>query len=344
MLAEKLAQMVLGNASHAIIEVSSIALARRELAGTRLDAAVLTNIREDHLGFHGSSQNYRRANARLLRYLKPTGFAIINADDPTSNRLLDQLDCPTLTIGIKQSAEIRGKLIERNASEQMFLMTAGNESAVVRTSSVGNQHVYNCLTAAAVGLACGIDLNTIVRGLESVSLIPGRMERVDCGQPFDVWIDSARSPRQLATAINSIHQVTDGNIWCVCSTTDDQTKEERRMMGRIVEKTIHRPVITNTVVDQSTDYEPTHQVLDGFNHPSRAQICPNRIRAIEWALQQCQPGDALIITGRGEKPIATVGDNKWEISDRDVCQAWLYDRGSGTDREDPPIYNINDFR
>ncbi len=282
---------------------------------------------------------------RLFQYLKPAGLAIINADDPTSHRLLDQLDCPTLTIAIKQAAEINGKLLERSPSEQMFMITAGNESAVVRSSIIGNQHIYNCLSAAAVGLASGIDLPTITRGLESVSRIPGRMERVDCGQPFGVWIDSSRSPRQLATAINSVHQVTEGRVWCVCSTTETQTREERRLMGRIVEKTVHQPVITKATVDQAVDFEPAHQVLDGFSRPSRAQIVPNRIRAIEWVLERCEPGDSLVITGRGERPIATVGAKKWHVSDRDVCQAWLYDQGQSLfPSEDPPIFNINDFR
>ncbi len=112
-----------------------------------------------------------------------------------------------------------------------------------------------------------------------------------------------------------------------------------------MEKAIDQPVITNAEVNKHTDYEPTHQVLDGFENPAKAQLIPNRFNAIEWALSQAQPNDAVLIAGCGDRPIACVGENHWEISDRDVCQAWLYDRVSwGQMSVEPKIFNIEDFR
>jgi UDP-N-acetylmuramoyl-L-alanyl-D-glutamate--2,6-diaminopimelate ligase len=254
-----------------------------------------------------------------------------------------------LTIGIKQEADVTASLVERSPSEQTFMITAGSDSIPVRTSIIGDQHIYNCLTAMAVGLASGFDLSTIARGLESAGNIPGRLERIECGQPFGVWIDSARSTGQLANAIRSLRQVTQGKVWCVCSIEEGQTELHRRRMGEVVERAADQAIITHASVDQVVDYEPAHQVLDGFSDPSKAQLIPNRFKAIEWTLQNAKPGDAVLVAGCGERPFALVGEHKWTISDRDVCQAWLYDNATLSPGEmkpfgDQQIFNIDDYR
>lgn len=347
-LAEQLTQMVMADCQCAVIETPSVALAKRCLSGVSLDIAVLTNIRQNHLHQHGSPSNYRRAKMRLLDQLKPSGLAILNADDPTTHFLLDEIETPVLTIGIKQEAEVSAAVIERTGSEQTFMITAGSESIPVRTSIIGDQHIYNCLAATAVGLAANIELSTIARGLESAGNIPGRLERIECGQSFGVWVDSARSTGQLATAIKALRQVTQGKLWCICSTEEGQTKTHRQRMGEIIERAADQAVITRAAADQHIDYEPVHQVLDGFSDPEKAQLIPNRFKAIEWTLQQAKPGDAVLVAGCGERPFALIGDQNWTITDRDVCQAWLYDHASLSPDETkadfgPQIYNINDY-
>ncbi|MEL7500522.1 MAG: UDP-N-acetylmuramyl-tripeptide synthetase [Planctomycetota bacterium] len=348
-LAQQLTQMALANCHTAVFEVSSIALAKRSLAGVDLDIAVLTNIRQGTPGFHGSPKNYRRAILRLLDHLKPGGVVAVNADDPTCHFLLKAIDQPTLTFGMKQEANVTGVLIERTPSEQTFLIKAGSDSVPVKTAIVGDQHILNCLAAAAVGLAQGIDLVTIASGLGQVDAIPGRLERVECGQDFGVWIDSAKSPSQLATAVRTIKQITQGKLWCVASISDDQTVEMRNRMGEVLERAADRCVLTKNALEQVIDYEPMHQVLDGFESPGGAELIPNRFRAIEWVLQRAKPGDAVLITGCGEQPFALVGDENWTIGDRDVCEAWLYDNASLSPidvnlGDGPDTFHIDDYR
>ncbi|MFK7768583.1 MAG: Mur ligase family protein [Mariniblastus sp.] len=348
-IAEQLTQMVLAECQAAVVEIPSVSLAKRCLSGVDLDVAVLTNIRSHDDEIHGSAANYQRAQMRVLDQLKPTGFAVLNADDPTTHFLLKKIDKPVLTIGMKQESDVTARVIERTQSEQTFMISAGSESIPVRTSIIGDQHVYNCLTATAVGLASGIDLSTIAKGLEMGGNIPGRLERVECGQSFGVWIDSARTTGQLATAIRSIKQVTKGKVWCICSLDESQSKQHRRRIGEVVEKAADRAVITRTSVNQAIDYEPAHQILDGFDDPESAQLIPNRFKAIEWTLQQAKPEDAILVTGCGDRPFALIGEHNWTISDRDVCQAWLYDNASLSPECSQPaygedIYNIDDYR
>jgi UDP-N-acetylmuramoyl-L-alanyl-D-glutamate--2,6-diaminopimelate ligase len=349
-LAELLTQMVLCDCENAVVEIPSVALAKRSLSGVELDIAVITNIRQDHLQFHGSPQNYRRAKMRLLDQLKPTGVAILNMDDPTTHFLLENIKKPVLTVGIKQESDVRARLIEREKNQQTIMISAGSESALVRTSIIGDQHIYNCLSATAVGLLRGIDLATIAKGLEQVGSIPGRLERVECGQAYGVWIDSARSTSQLATAIRTLKQVTKGKLWCICSTEDGQSDLQRKRMGEIAERAADEVIITKSSVEMIADYEPTHQVLDGFSKPGKAQIIPSRFKAIEYALKHAKPGDGVLVTGCGEKPFALVGQHSWTITDRDVCQAWLYDNASiepdfnQVKSVKAQVFNIDDYR
>ena len=349
-LAQQLSRMVLSNCTNAVVEIPSVALAKRCLAGVEVDVAVITNIRKNHLKFHGSTENYRRAKMRLLEQLKPRGLAILNADDPTTYFLLDQITQPVLTIGMKQDAEVTARLIERTKSEQTFLVIAGSESIPVRTTIIGDQHIYNCLAAVAVGLSVGLDLSTIAKGLETTGNIPGRLERVECGQSFGLWIDSARSPGQLANALRTIKQVTDGEVWCVCSTDQGQSEIQRRRIGEVVERAAHKVVITRTTAQEAVDFEPAHQMLDGFENPENARLLPSRFKAIQWVLENAKPNDAVLVSGCGERPFALIGEEHWTITDRDVCQAWLYDHAEivGKKQESTfasnQIFNIDDFR
>lgn len=348
-LAQQLTQMALANCQAAVVELPSTALAQRSNAGVELDIAVLTNIRSSGLEFHGSVQNYRRAQSRLLQQLKPDGMAILNADDPTSHFLLSKIKTPTLTFGMKQEANVTATLVRRNESGQTFLLMAGGESVPVRTQAIGDHHIQNCLAAAAVGLAMGLDLTCIATGLNRSSGVPGRMEKIDCGQDYGVWVDSAHTPNQLANALQSVKQVADGDVWALCSVNSDQSQETRRQLGEVADRSKVNVILSKNGPSETVDFEPIHQVLDGFDSPGEARIIPNRFKAIEWVLENAKPGDAVVITGCGDRPFATVGDDSWTINDRDVCEAWLYDNASlaPMDSEgglEPGIYNIDDYR
>lgn len=349
-LASQLTQMALAKCDSAVVELSSTALAQRSTAGIDLDVAVLTNVRSSALEIHGNITNYRRAQARLLQQLKPTGVAVINADDPTSHFMLEQIKTPTLTFGMKQDANVTATLVNRSRTEQTFLLMAGGQSVPVKTKVIGDHHIQNCLAAAAVGLAMGIDLFAIATGLNRSEAMPGRMEQLDCGQEFGVWVDAAKTPNQLANAIQSIKQVTTGRVWVLCS-VDPQSDDRslRRQIGEVVDRSKVEIVLTNTQAGGANDLEPMHQVLDGVSKPGRAELIPNRFKAIEWTLQKAAPGDAVLVSGCGNQPFALVGEDSWTINDRDVCEAWLYDNASLAPVTpegglEPGIYNIDDYR
>ncbi len=322
-LARWLARMVVNGCSHAVLEASSEALASRHLAGVELDAAILTNVRREHLDLHGSLKNYRRVKQRLFEHLKPGGFAIVNADDPESRFILPEINAPVITVGIHQEAQLQAQLLERCPSEQTFLFLAGQETVPVRTKIIGDSFIYNCLSAAAVGLVMGLDLTDIVRGLEALEQVPGRLERIECGQEFSVFVDQAHTPVTLAAALHALKQVTTGRLICVYGATAWQDGQQRAALGHVAERTADLGIITSNNPGHEAPLQIAHDILDGFKDPGRAHIIPDRAKAIQWALGEAQPGDTVLIAGKGDQRYQIIGQRPMRFDDCEVARRWL---------------------
>lgn len=328
-LARWLGRMVANGCSHAVLEVSSHGLDQSRVAGIEFDVACVTNVRRDHLDYHGSILDYRMTKSRLLDYLAGEGFAVINADDRTSASYLARITGPVLTIGMDSAAEVSATLIERFISEQTFLLTAGSETVPVRTRMIGKHHVYNCLVAAAVGLAYGIDLATVVRGLEAVDHVPGRLQRLECGQPFGVFVDYAHTPDALTGSLETLRDVIEGRLICVFGAGGDRDREKRPLMGQAVEREADLAVVTT---DNPRTEDPARirdDVLQGFLRPDDVAVIADRAEAIRWALDQAQEGDCVLIAGRGHEKHQIVGQERIPLDDREVTRRWLYEMEVG---------------
>ena len=333
-IARILKQAVDNGCSHAVLEVSSEALAKRTTSGLDWDVAVLTNVRRDHLDLHGTLPNYQRAKARLFQQLAPRGCAILNLDDVTSRNLLPTIDHPALTTGIQTDAQIGACLIEQFPSEQTFILTAGNESVPVRTSIIGSPHVTNCLAAAGAGLSVGIDLPTIARGLEAVPALPGRLERVECGQEFSLFVDRADTADQLAATLRALRSVIPGRLICVYGARASHSRTVRAELGSVVERLADLEVITNDNPGIQPHFQIVHDILDGYRRPAKARVMPSRGNAITWALQQAQRGDCVLIAGKGDRCGQQLSGGWMPWDDREYARSQLYAAAAPSER--PP--------
>jgi UDP-N-acetylmuramoyl-L-alanyl-D-glutamate--2,6-diaminopimelate ligase len=331
-LASWMARMVANGCSHAVMEVSSHALDQQRVAGVDFDAACVTNVRRDHLDYHGTLRRYRKAKARLFEHLAPEGFAIVNIDDPVAESLLTQIDGPVLSVGIEGAAEITANVVERFVSEQTFLLSAGDETHVVRTPLIGAHNVTNCLLAAAVGMVYSIDLPTIVGGLQAIERIPGRLERVECGQPFAVFVDYAHTPDALSASLSTLREVTRGRLICVFGAGGDRDKSKRGMMGRAVEAESDLAVVTSDNPRGEAPRAIVAQILAGCRRPAAMQTIVDRREAIEWALAQARAGDCVLIAGKGHETYQIIGNRQFEFDDREVARRWLYQSPPALDR------------
>ena len=330
-LASWLARCLSNHCQHAVLEISSHALCQSRVAGVELDAVCITNLRHDHLDYHGSVANYHRAKAKIFDYLRPGRIAVINADDPFSADLVKHHDGPVLTAGLQEGADITATVIERIRGEQTFLLTAGDDIMPVRTRIVGDHHVQNCLLAAAMGLAYEIDLPTIVRGLESVDEIPGRMEQLDCGQPFGVYVDYAHTADALATTLQALREVTPGRVLCVFGAGGDRDTTKRSGMGRAVAEHADHGYITCDNPRRENPLKIIREIMRGCNRSGCMTIEPNRQSAIELALSQAREGDTVLIAGKGHECYQIFGDEKFPFDDRVIARHWLYNAALQSD-------------
>ncbi len=327
-LAEWLGRMATAGCDSAVLELSSRALAERRASGIELDAAVLTNIRRDHLDLHNTPRGYRKAKRLLSSLLKTGGIAVVNADDHHCRNLLPKLRSATLTYALHAEADVTATVIERHASEQTFVLSAGSDAIPVRTRMIGDHHVSNCLAAAAVGLVSGIELTTIVQGLEAIDRVPGRLERLECGQSFGVYVDAAASPETLALSVRAVRRVTSGRVIVVAGCTGGGDRTIRPLVGRVLEKGASLPILTSNDPRQEEPLAIVHDMLDGFNRPHKAHVLPGRAEAIRFALSQAREGDSVLITGKGDRTGQIIGRKRLAHDDREIACQWLYERGA----------------
>lgn len=321
-LADLLHQMVENGCTHAIIEVSSRGVDEERIGGLKFDAVCLTNIRRDHLDIHKSVDTYRRAKMRIFDYAKPDAVVICNSDDRVTSAVLHLIQNPAMTIGMNpDTAMITGMRVEQSRAEQTFYIVAGSDAIPVRSKIIGNEHIYNCLTAAALGVSWGIDIKTVVRGIERIEHIPGRFERIDCGQPFSVFVDNADTPESFASILKTLRDVTEGTLYCVLSAPEDRDRSKRPLMGRLAESLSDVVIVTSNRDESDTD--SMNDLLHGMETPSRnVQKIRRRCEAITWALSNASPEDAVVVVGSDIRPDA---DPEEVVTDRQFVRHWLYE-------------------
>lgn len=323
-LAHWLARMADAGCSHAVVEISSHAIAQRRIAGMELAAACLTNLGRDHLDYHGTLLNYHRIKSRIFEYLGPAGVAVINADDAASLEYAPLIPGGVLSVAMHKPANVTAALVERCKSEQTFLLTAGEMTAAVRTRMIGDHHISNCLVAAAVGLAEGIDLPTIARGLENTTHVAGRLERLECGQPFGVYVDYAHTGDALAVALDAVREVTAGRLICVFGAGGNRDTRKRPLMGRAVEKRADVAIVTTDNPRYEDPQTIAAEVIAGFERPGEARDVPDRAEAIHYALSLATADDCVVIAGRGHESYQIIGGERRRLDDRDVARRYLY--------------------
>ena len=206
----------------------------------------------------------------------------------------------------------------------------------VRTRIIGDPHIGFCLQATAVALASGLDLALIASGLESIDDLPGCLERVECGQPFSVFVDRCRSPHALSRTLHTLRQVTTGRLICVVGPSGEIDPSQRPLFGRVAEKASDVTIITGNNPRNEHPLQIAHDVLDGYGRPDRAIVCPDRQRAIHSALGQAAAGDTVLISGKGHDTLQHLESQVVVFDDHQVAADWLYETTTQQDQPQSP--------
>jgi UDP-N-acetylmuramoyl-L-alanyl-D-glutamate--2,6-diaminopimelate ligase len=321
----------------ALIEVSSHALVLQRVRGCHFDAVVLTNITQDHLDFHGTMEAYVAAKRRLFEP-EPQGYAgpetrrILNLDDERGREWARQ-DWPHLwTYGFAPEAEVRAVQVHLTPQGSRFrVVERGEDRGEIHLNLLGRYNVVNALAAAATARARGYDWEVIREGLQAVRRVPGRLERIEEGQPFSVLVDYAHTPDALQRVLRTVREVTPRRVIVVFGCGGDRDRKKRPLMGRIGAEESDVCILTS---DNPRTEDPKRIVDDieaGLPPHPRARVYRevDRERAIALALELAQPGDTVLIAGKGHETVQIIGRERRPFDDREVVRRRLRLRGGG---------------
>ncbi len=323
-----LARAVTAGCTHAVVEATSHALMLDRLRGCHVDAGVFTNLTSDHLDFHGTPENYRAAKARLFQGLGhypkgniPKGnikpAAILNRDDDAYAYMRDAGAADVTSYGLHPEADVRAHDVAVTAEGIRFRVTApdGGHAVTARSPMTGRFNVYNLLAALAYAHTQGIGLEAAAEALSAAPGVPGRMRRVDAGQPYTVVVDYAHTPDSLTKVLDELRAVTPGRLIAVFGSAGERDRGKRPVMGRIAAERCEAVVLT----DEDPRLEDRLTIIEEIAAGARAAgardertllLRPDRREAIGTAVRLARPGDTILLAGKGHESCIIVGTEK----------------------------------
>ncbi len=330
-LSKWLSAMVSRGTTHAAIELSSHALDQDRTAGTHLDVAVITNVTQDHFDYHQDHESYLSSKLRIVEHTKADGRVVLNADDPGSRSLYDRIDenLNITTYGLHTGADVTAELLGESFFGSRFVLHLPGEGDGIEvcTPLIGRHNVSNCLAAAAAATHCDVEPEAIAAGMESLASVPGRLERVDCGQPFDVFVDYAHTDDALRRCVNFLRRLTQGRVICVFGAGGDRDRSKRPLLGNAAADA-DLAVVTSDNPRSEDPERIIDDILPGFaDTPKKPHVEVDRAEAIRWALQHAESGDCVLVAGKGHEVEQIIGTERIPFDDREVIRQVLHHSG-----------------
>jgi len=347
------AMVAAGNAA-AVVETTSHGLAADRVRGIAYDAAILTNLSHEHLEFHGTWEAYRDAKLSLFERLAVSErnprnaapapawpkVAVVNVDDPSAGSFVgvaQEAGARIVTYGTDPAADVRATHSEEDARGLRVAYDAPSGAARLQLRLAGRFNVHNALAVVALAEGLGLDPAAVRAGLESVEGVPGRMERVDAGQPFGVVIDYAHSPASLEAVLEILTPVAaarGGGLIAVFGSAGERDVEKRPMMGRIAAERARLVIAT----DEDPRGEDREAILDEIARGAEAAgkrrghdllLVADRPAAIAAAFERARAGDIVLLAGKGHEHSIIGPGGPVDYDERATALAALADLGYG---------------
>jgi UDP-N-acetylmuramoyl-L-alanyl-D-glutamate--2,6-diaminopimelate ligase len=332
-----LAGMVEAGMRIAVVEATSHGLAQKRVAACDFDLAVITNITHEHLDFHGSFEAYRQAKAGLFSGLSltpvkekgPPRLAVLNRDDSSYAYLVTHARTPQVAYGLAAEADIRAVDVRSRGTGLDFGIQGDGFEVRVRSSLVGMHNVANILAAFSVVVrGLGLAPSEAAQSITDFPGVPGRMERIQLGQPFEVIVDFAHTPNALAQALETARELTHGKVIAVFGSAGLRDVQKRSLMPQVAARLADLTILTAE--------DPRSESLDTILEDMAAAMrrssseedrdflrIPDRGEAIRQAVRRAKPGDLVILCGKGHEQSMCFGEIEYPWDDRRAAKAAL---------------------
>lgn len=324
-------QMVEEGVETAVMEVSSHALDLGRVHGCDYDVAVFTNLTQDHLDYHKTMEEYKRAKSLLFSQLgnsyevgRPK-FAILNADDAASAMFKRSTAAHVYTYGIEEKADLQAVNIQMTSSGTSFDLVIGQEKYRVELQLIGKFSIYNVLAALSAAVVSGVPIHEAITSIEAVKGVAGRFELVNAGQNFTVIVDYAHTPDSLENVLKTIQHFANKKVFVVVGCGGDRDRTKRPLMAQIACRYASNPIFTS---DNPRSEEPM-AILKEMEAGVQGEdyiVIEDRKEAIHTAIKQAEAGDVVLIAGKGHETYQQIGNVIHDFDDRLVAREAIEER------------------
>jgi len=302
-----LREMVTKGCTAVSLEISSHGLEQNRVGEIEFDLALFTNLYPDHLDYHKTVEEYAAAKQKLFQQLdkskKKSKRAFFNADNPWTHFMKEGLQTPHWTFGIEQAADVQASDLRFEASRTTFLVTFQGVTHRFSIPLMGRFNVYNALGAIGIGLHLGASLLQISDSLNQFTAVPGRLEPVVNGKGIAVFVDYAHTGEALDNVLGTLREAAPRRILCVFGCGGDRDPLRRSGMAKAAERWADLAIVTSDNPRSESPQAIIEEILRNFSTPAKAIVEPDRVSAIHRAITLAQPGDLVLIAGKGHEKI-----------------------------------------
>lgn len=320
-LQQLFSEMVDGDAQCVVMEVSSHALELERVRGCRFDVGVFTNLTRDHLDFHKTMENYLNAKAKLF---KMCDKGVVNYDDNGGKKIAENADCDIMKVGFSDGCDIKAENVEISSNGSEFDIVYNGIKRHIRIAIPGKFSVSNAICAIGATLSLGIDLDTVIEGIEKATGVTGRVEVVPVNKDYTVIIDYAHTPDGLENIIKTVKEFAEGRVITLFGCGGDRDATKRPIMGEIAGNLSDFSIITSDNPRTENPVAIINDIEKGMkNTKGEYIVIPDRREAIGYALDNARKGDVIILAGKGQETYQIIGKEKHDFDERVVVYKHL---------------------
>ena len=308
------------------MEVSSHGIDQLRVAELRFKVGVFLNLTRDHLDYHGEMESYFTVKRKFINgeIGPPPKRLAINVDDPYGRRLADQSrEERVLTFGLSEDAALKATDLDLAPDHSLFTLGYEGKRYLVRSPLIGNYNISNTLAALSTAILLGLDIEACIASLEKFGGIPGRMECVVDDQAFEVVVDYAHTGNALENALRMLKEITPGQLKVVFGCGGDRDRGKRSEMTRAATSLADFSWATTDNPRSEAQEQIFDDMQEGIVDGGKIDFVLDRRRAIEVALKSAEPGDCILIAGKGHEPFQEFGDTVVPFDDRKVAKELL---------------------
>ena len=316
-------QMLDAGCTHVIMEVSSHALSLHRVGGVRFRTGVFTNLTQDHLDFHKTMEEYRKAKSMLFSM---SDYGVINLDDPAAEAMIREAKCPVLTYSAQgKAADLTAENAHLSAAKVDFDAAYHNWTVPMELGIPGRFSVYNALGVTGAALTLGLTLPQIAESMATAQGVKGRAEVVPTpGKDYTILIDYSHTPDSLENILKTARDFCKARIIAVFGCGGDRDPIKRPIMGKIAADLADFVVVTSDNPRTEDPMKIIDQILEGMTDTGTPyMVIENRRQAIRWTMDHAETGDVIILAGKGHETYQEIGHDKFHLDEREEVAAHL---------------------